>query len=163
MWRSLPVLGFQPEVSVKQGSISAPPSTEGLHEYITRLTARLPFPEYSQTLLISIVKMQRLISAFEGVMGTGPVAQQSLEEMLGGIPKDIAKYPLKTWDAGVFNNDLVHENLAPNPTVTPESQANQQHADPATTGAQIPGNITKGTYDGSQLAILEVFQRIESR
>jgi hypothetical protein len=97
--------------------------------------------------------MERVISAFEGVMGTGPVARQSLDEMLDGTPEDISKYPMKTWDAGVFNNDLVREKAAPQ-TV---------NNNPSTSGEQIPGNITKGSYDGSQLAILEIFQRIESR
>lgn len=93
-------------------------------------------------------------------MGTGPVPRKSLDEMLDGVPEDISQYPLKMWDTGVFNNDLVKENLAPNPNVTADSDT--RHTDPSTSGAQIPGNITKGTYDGSQLAILEIFQRIES-
>jgi hypothetical protein len=105
--------------------------------------------------------MERLISAFEGVMGTGPVARQSLDEMYDGTPEDIAQYPMKTWDTGVFNNDLVREKLAPNPTVT--AAPNTVDNNPSTSGVQIPGNITKGSYDGSQLAILEIFQRIESR
>jgi hypothetical protein len=105
--------------------------------------------------------MERVISAFEGVMGTGPVARQSLDEMLDGTPEDISKYPMKTWDAGVFNNDLVREKLAPNPNAKAAPQTVNNN--PSTSGEQIPGNITKGSYDGSQLAILEIFQRIESR
>lgn len=94
-------------------------------------------------------------------MGTGPVVGQSLDEMLDGTPEDISKYPMKTWDAGIFNNDLVREKLAPNPNVT--AAPNTVNNNPSTSGVQIPGNITTGTYDGSQLAILEIFQRIESR
>ena len=94
-------------------------------------------------------------------MGAGPVARQSLDEMLDGTPEDISKYPMKTWDAGVFNNDLVREKLAPNPNVTAAPKTINNN--PSTSGEQITGNITKGTYDGSQLAILEIFQRIESR
>ena len=105
--------------------------------------------------------MDKIISTFEEVMGTGPVPKKSLDEMLDGVPEDISRFALKMWDAGVFNNDLVKEGLAPNPNVKPEP--NTVDGNSETSGAQIPGNITKGTYDGSQLAILEIFQRIESR
>lgn len=105
--------------------------------------------------------MDRIRSAFEDVIGAGPVVRQSLEEMLDGTPQDISQYPMKTWDAGIFNNDLVREKLAPDPKVTAAPKT--AHEDPSTSGEQITGNITKGTYDGSQLAILEIFQRIESR
>ena len=84
-----------------------------------------------------------------------------MNEMLDGVPEDITHFALKTWDAGVFNNSLVADKLAPDPNVTAEPKTVDN--DPSTSGNQIPGNITHGTYDGSQLAILEIFQRIESR
>jgi hypothetical protein len=103
--------------------------------------------------------MDRFFSGVERYLNIGPVPKKSMNEMLDGVPEDITQFALKVWDAGVFNNSLVADKLAPDPNVTAEPTG----TNPSTSGNQIPGNITHGTYDGSQLAILEIFQRIESR
>lgn len=105
--------------------------------------------------------MDRLISGVENLLYVSPVPKRSLNDMLDGIPEDIAQFALKSWDAGVFNNSLVEEKLAPDPTLA--SNPHTVDDDLSKSGNQIPGNITTGTYNGSQLAILEIFQRIENR
>lgn len=106
--------------------------------------------------------MERIFQGVERLINVGaPIPKKSINEMLDGVPEDISQFALKTWDAGVFNNSLVEEKLAPNPNVTAKPKTIDGNA--GTSGNQIPGNITHGTYDGSQLAILEMFKRIESR
>ena len=106
--------------------------------------------------------MDRIIAGVERLIGGAPVPNPSLGDMLNGVPEDINNFALRMWDAGVFNNDLVRLDLAPDPTVDPDPNPTTVRNDPGLSGNQITGNITEGTYDGTQLAILEIFQRIES-
>ena len=75
-----------------------------------------------------------------------PIAAQTLES----IPEDVANFVLKRWDAGIFAQELVNTKLAPiAPTKDkPEWSLND-------------GQIEEGTYGGTQLALTEMYDRIE--
>jgi len=79
-------------------------------------------------------------------MGSHPLPPVApLEEALKDIPADVSQFALKYWDKGVFNLELVAKNIAPNPTTTDVA----------------PGKLSEGTYDGTQTALTEMFNRIE--
>lgn len=81
--------------------------------------------------------------------------QPSLEVLLKDVPKAIGDVQLSTWDAGLFNQELVKLKIAPvitnltNPNVPTQSEEND-------------GDIEKGTWAGTQLAITDLYHRIEN-
>ena len=79
---------------------------------------------------------------------TKPVPRQAL-------PANIAKAPLKSWDKAVFASELINLNIVPplNPV-----KVGQKKADESNVG---DGQIQEGTYSGTQLALTEMYDRIE--
>lgn len=74
------------------------------------------------------------------------------EEFLGKLPLKIGDATLPSYDCGVFNNELVdlklYSKIDPN--------------DPTST-VDAGGNITEGTYAGTQVALTQVYSQIEQR
>lgn len=64
------------------------------------------------------------------------------------IPEKVADYKLKRWDAGIFAQELVKEDLAPRVAEEGKLRVND-------------GQIEEGTYGGTQLALTEMYDRIE--
>lgn len=72
------------------------------------------------------------------------------------VPANINDFVLKEWDKGVFSLELLDMSITP-PTVaiTDEGISDEIH---------VPkGQVKVGTYGGTQLAITEMFSRIEGR
>lgn len=74
------------------------------------------------------------------------------KEFLNSLPTRIEDAQLPSFDPGVLNNELldlhIYRNLDPN--------------DP-TKSSDAGGNITKGTYAGTQVALTQLYSRIEQR
>lgn len=71
------------------------------------------------------------------------------------LPPKIQDLPLKQWDKAVFSSELVNLNIVP--PVNPV-KVGQEAADKSTVGN---GWIEEGTYAGTQLALTEMYDRIE--
>ena len=71
------------------------------------------------------------------------------------LPSNIAKATLKSWDKAVFSSELVNLNIVPplNPV-----EVGQKTADESNVGN---GQVEEGTYSGTQLALTELYDRIE--
>ena len=80
----------------------------------------------------------------------------SVDELFNGVPKDVKDYRLKHWDKGVFSLELLNLSITPS-TV--------DISDGVVSGPlKIPlGQVKEGTYSGTQLALTEMFSRIEKR
>ena len=90
--------------------------------------------------------MDHIISTLENlVRGHRMPDVTPLDEVLKDIPVDISELALKYWDKGVFNHEIVATKIAPNPNTTVVAK----------------GQLTEGTYDGTQVALTEMFNRIE--
>jgi hypothetical protein len=74
------------------------------------------------------------------------------KEFLSTLPRRINDAPLPSFDPGVFNNELLNLNIYHK--VDPKDPTKAQDAG---------GNITKGTYAGTQVALTELYSRIEQR
>lgn len=74
------------------------------------------------------------------------------EEFLSSLPSNIADAPLPSFDPGVLNNELL--NLSIYQKLDPDDPRKTQDAG---------GNITKGTYSGTQVALTQLYSRIEQR
>ena len=78
------------------------------------------------------------------------------------LPLTVDKLHLKEWDNGVFSAELKNLSLLPrvipskNNVVDGNPESLMPLADPV-----VP--ITDGTYHGTQLALTELFNRIETR
>lgn len=71
------------------------------------------------------------------------------------LPANIAKAPLRSWDKAVFASELVSLNIVP--PVNPV-KVGQKVADKSNVGN---GQVEEGTYAGTQLALTELYDRIE--
>lgn len=76
-------------------------------------------------------------------------APPTLNQMLETVPQNIDQFVLNGYDAGVFAQELVKERTAP---IAP--------------AAGVPvkdnkGQIDEGTYGGTQLALTEIYDRVE--
>jgi len=76
--------------------------------------------------------------------------QPSVEEKEAKLERSIEDETFSDIDPGVFDNELIRQKL--------------YAADPsAVDDDDIEGNITKGTYSGTQAALTHVYHRIERR
>lgn len=78
------------------------------------------------------------------------------EELLQDVPADANDFQLKHWDRGVFSLELLSLAITP-PTVaiTDGGVSDEVH---------VPeGQVKEGTYRGTQLALTEIYHRIEKR
>ena len=81
-------------------------------------------------------------------------SQPSLQYLLKDTPQEIQDAQLTAWDAGVFNQELVELKIAPivsdltKPDLPTQSEENE-------------GSITEGTWAGTQLALTDLYRRIE--
>lgn len=78
------------------------------------------------------------------------------DELYKGVPENVKDYRLKHWDKDVFSRELL--NLSITPTTLDDY-------DGVVSGrVKIPsGQVKEGTYSGTQLALTEMFSRIEKR
>lgn len=67
-------------------------------------------------------------------------------------PRSVADVPLPSFDPGVFDNEMMKEQLYP--TLDPD--------DPSVV-REPEGNITEGSYVGTQIALTQAYSRIEQR
>jgi hypothetical protein len=74
------------------------------------------------------------------------------KDFLSALPTSIKDQPLPSYDPGVLNNELL--NLKIFHKIDPKNLLKSRHAG---------GNITKGTYAGTQVAITQLYERIEQR
>jgi hypothetical protein len=72
------------------------------------------------------------------------------EDFLSALPTSIKDQALPSYDPGVLNNELL--NLKIFHKIDPKDPSKSHHAG---------GNITKGTYAGTQVAITQLYERIE--
>ena len=77
---------------------------------------------------------------------------ESEEEFLSKLPTSVHQAPLPSYDLGVLGNELVDLKLYCR--VDPD--------DPTKT-VDAGGNITQGTYAGTQVALTQVYAQIEQR
>ena len=80
-------------------------------------------------------------------------SQPSLQYLLKDTPQKIQDAQLTAWDAGVFNQELVELKITPiisdlTKPVPTQSEENE-------------GSITEGTWAGTQLALTDLYRRIE--
>lgn len=80
----------------------------------------------------------------------------SEDDLFQGVPKDVKDYRLKHWDKGVFSLELLNLSITP-PTVNIFDGVVSGHI------KIPPGQVKEGTYSGTQLALTEMFSRIEKR
>jgi hypothetical protein len=74
------------------------------------------------------------------------------KEFLSTLPSRIEDASLPSFDPGVLNNELLNLSIYQN--IDPK--------DP-TKASDAGGNITKGTYAGTQVALTQLYSRIEQR
>lgn len=80
----------------------------------------------------------------------------SQDELFKGVPEDVKDYRLKHWDKGVFSLELLNLSITP-ATLNIHDGLVSDHL-------KIPsGQVKEGTYSGTQLALTEMFSRIEKR
>lgn len=77
----------------------------------------------------------------------------SKEEILRDVPESITDYPLQHWDKGVFSLELLNQAIDPVPIA---------HGKGARSVHFPKGQIKRGTYKGTQMAITEMYNRIET-
>ena len=80
--------------------------------------------------------------------------QPSLQYLLKDTPKKIEDAQLTAWDAGVFNQELVQLKIAP-------IVSDLTKPDLPTQSEENDGDIQEGTWAGTQLALTELYSRIE--
>lgn len=86
-----------------------------------------------------------------------PILEHPSEaDLFQAVPEDVKDYRLKHWDKGIFSLELLNLSITP-PTVN--------IFDGVVSGLiEIPaGQVKEGTYSGTQLALTEMFSRIEKR
>ncbi len=84
-------------------------------------------------------------------------ASPKLDQKLEGIPEDIGQFVLKRFHATVFAQELVKEKI--HPVAPPRTFFTRLWNHFA---GQVPkGQIEEGTYAGTQLALTEMYDRIE--
>lgn len=86
---------------------------------------------------------------YETLILRGP----SKKDLLQDVPESITEFPLQHWDKGVFSLELLDQDITP-VTVTHGKEGRK---------LQFPkGQVTRGTYVGTQMAITEMYNRIEA-
>ena len=80
----------------------------------------------------------------------------SLEQLLQGVPADVNDFTHKHWDKGVFSLELLDLAITPSSAVITDGGVSNEHKTPI-------AQIRKGTYGGTQLALTEIYSRIENR
>ena len=80
--------------------------------------------------------------------------QPDLQYLLKDTPKKVEDVQLSAWDSALFNQELVHLKVAPIVT-------NLTKPDVPTQSKENEGDIKEGTWAGSQLALTELYRRIE--
>ena len=111
-------------------------------------------------LLSSILRnMSHLVNKLRGfIEELHPLAvihDQTKPAPRSALPANIARAPLKSWDKAVFASELVSLNIVP--PVNPV-KVGQKEADRSNVGN---GQVEEGTYAGTQLALTELYDRIE--
>ena len=99
-------------------------------------------------------------SPFSNIMAAlepAPILEHpSQDDLFQAAPEDVKDYRLKHWDKGVFSLELLNLSITP-PTVNISDGVVSGHI-------EIPaGQVKEGTYSGTQLALTEMFSRIEKR
>ena len=90
-------------------------------------------------------------------------------QILPSIPVHVADLPLKQWNKAVFDYELIRQKLVKKPSSANTSalqllrQNLKAPSNPATTTAATTQQIQQGTYAGTQLALTEMFDKIERR
>lgn len=81
-----------------------------------------------------------------------PPAARRLDEILKGEPQhSIDEDPLAAWDKGVFINELQRRGIVL--SISPQGALNGELA--------ADEGIGEGTYDGTQMALTEMYSRLE--
>ena len=111
-------------------------------------------------LLLSLLRnmshlLDKLTSFIEELHPLAIIHDQTKPAPSSALPADIAKAPLKSWDKAVFASELVSLNIVP--PVDPV-RVGQEKADRSNVGN---GQVEEGTYAGTQLALTELYDRIE--
>ena len=78
---------------------------------------------------------------------------------LGTLPQNVADLPLKHWNKGVFNYELIAQHLGSKDTAF-EHLYHEMMSKFSSANASHHG-LSEGTYAGTQLALTETFDRIE--
>lgn len=82
--------------------------------------------------------------------------QPSKDALLQDVPADVNAFQLKHWDKGVFSLELLNLAITPPTVAIADGGVSDE--------INVPeGQIKEGTYGGTQLAITEIFSRIETR
>ena len=85
----------------------------------------------------------------------GPIKALPLDQMLADVPRKVHELPLKSFNKGIFGTELINLDVLP-PT-------DSKVVAPSIKSPKEPqGNITEGTYGGTQLALTEIYDRVES-
>lgn len=80
----------------------------------------------------------------------------SEDELFKSVPEGVKDYRLKHWNKGVFSLELLNLSITPT-TLKIYNGVVSGHP-------KIPsGQVKEGTYSGTQLALTEMFSRIEKR
>ncbi|KAG8531040.1 uncharacterized protein KY384_004397 [Bacidia gigantensis] len=77
-----------------------------------------------------------------------------LQYLLKDTPEKVEDVQLSAWDSALFNQELVHLKIAP--VIT-----NLAKSDVQTQSEENVGDIEEGTWAGSQLALTDLYRRIE--
>ena len=81
----------------------------------------------------------------------------TLDELLAAVPEKIEAAALKSWDSGVFTQELVSQRLV-------QSISGAADPDEPTKVEDPEGNqLEEGTWGGTQLALTDMYSRIERR
>ena len=110
---------------------------------------------FSSILLIMSHLLDKLRVFIEELHPLAVIYDQTKPTPRQSLPSNIAEAPLKSWDKAVFASELVNLNIVPplNPV-----KVDQKKADESNVG---DGQVQEGTYSGTQLALTEMYDRIE--
>lgn len=78
------------------------------------------------------------------------------DELLKNFPLDIRSLPLKEWDKGLFDAEMVALDIQPSHFHIKDGQASGDLN-------VSKGQINEGTYEGTQAALTELYGRVERR
>ena len=81
------------------------------------------------------------------------------ELVIDAIPHDVADLPLKHWNKGVFDYELIAQRLVSRETIF--ELLHQRLLSKLTSANTSSHQLSEGTYAGTQLALTEIFDRIE--
>lgn len=80
----------------------------------------------------------------------------SQDELFQDVPENVKDYRLKHWNKGVFSLELLNLSITPT-TLNVYNGVVSSHLKISS------GQVEEGTYSGTQLALTEMFSRIEKR